>query len=60
MAKQLGINYKLNVICEIWNYINFYKMMSNVKSFGVGIVNLESVIKDQNSAIVWTKIFVLH
>ena len=40
--------------------LNLDKIMSNVKGCRVGIVNLYQCEKGQNSAIVWTKIFVLN
>ena len=47
-------------LCQKWNCVGFDEMMSSVKSIGVRIVHSVSVCREQNSATVWTKIFVLN
>ena len=50
----------LIVIFYFGNRASFDKILSNVKSFGVGMVNLVSVSKGQNWAtVLWTKIFLV-
>ena len=48
--------YLFYCLCQKWMCVGFDKMMSsNAKSIRIGIVNLVSDCKGQNSAIVWTK-----